>query len=100
MNTNDVKLAFEKPDAPFRVGQLLSKTWKAPYTNGLTDIWRQRCFEYWDRVSKRFGWVFSEPANDWSMDPIHGPVVTTFVTPLYEMPGERTAKRPDDLQVN
>ena len=82
-------LGFEQARTPFKVGQLRSKTWRAPFTNGLTDIWRRRCMEYWERIEKRYGVIFSEPRNDWVDDPIEGPCVSTFATPLAIVPGER-----------
>ena len=29
---------YEKPKTPFEVGKLYTRTWRAPFTNGLTDI--------------------------------------------------------------
>ncbi len=85
---------FDVPSIKYELGKtLLTKTWKAPYTNGLTDIWRQRCMEYWERVEQRFGYVMSEPRNTWAMDDTHGPVVVTYATPIAMLKGERI-KRP------
>jgi hypothetical protein len=80
---------FEEPDVPFKVGQLRTRVWAAPYTNGLTDIWRRRCEEYWERIEKRFGVVMSDRKYDWAVDDALGPVVATYATPLYIVPGER-----------
>lgn len=82
-------LKFEEPRTPFEHGVLYTRTWTAPFTNGLTDSWRRRCFEYWERVERRFGVVMSEPRNDWAVDDIVGPVVVTYATLLYIVPGER-----------
>ena len=82
-------MKFEEPRTPFKLGQLRTKTWKAPYTIGLTDEWRRRCEEYWERIEQRFGVVFSEPRHAWAMDDIFGPVVATYATPLMIIPGER-----------
>lgn len=87
--TSSIPLRFERPKHPFVVGKLYSRTWKAPFTNGLTDIWRERCLGYWESVGRRFGYVFSEPRNAWVDDPVQGPCVVTYATPLYRMEGER-----------
>lgn len=88
-NAQATSLGFEQAAVPFKVGQLRSKTWRAPFTHGLTTIWRQRCNEYWERVEKRYGVIVSEPRNTWADDPVLGPVVVTFATPLAIVPGER-----------
>jgi hypothetical protein len=86
---------YEKPDKPFEIGQLRTKVWRAPFTHGLTDSWRRRCQEYWERVEQRFGVVMSEPRNAWSDEPGIGPVVATYATPLAILKGERMPKKPD-----
>jgi hypothetical protein len=79
---------FERPKEPLFVGKLLTRVWQAPYTNGLTDIWRRRCHEYWERVEQRFGIVVSEPRNAW--DEVDGkPVVATYATVLGILKGDR-----------
>lgn len=88
-NAQVTSLGFEQARVPFKVGQLRTATWKAPFTHGMTDIWRRRCIEYWERIEKRFGVILSEPKYDWSDDPVHGPCVTTYATPLAIIPGER-----------
>ncbi len=80
---------YERPKKPFKLNTLYTRTWQAPFTNGLTDAWRQRCHEYWERVEQRFGVVFSEPTYTWDDDPVLGPVVMTAAAVLYVMPGER-----------
>lgn len=80
---------FEAPKKPFVYGELRSRVWQAPYTNGLTDVWRRRCMEYWERIEQRFGVIVSAPRNAWAMDDIYGPVVGTFAVVLLVMPGER-----------
>ena len=80
---------FETPKTEFVINKLYSKTWRAPFTNGLTDLWRQRCHEYWERVEQRFGVVFSEPRNAWTDDLEQGPCVVTYATPLAILSGER-----------
>lgn len=84
---------FDVPDTPFKIGRLRSKVWRAPYTHGLTDTWRQRCMEYWERIEQRYGVVMSEPRNAWSDDPEVGPVVATYATPIAILKGTRI-KRP------
>jgi hypothetical protein len=80
---------FETPVKKFYPGELYSKTWRAPYTNGLTDVWRERCRGYWDRVEQRFGVVFSERRDAWTNDPELGPCVVTYATPIAIVKGER-----------
>jgi hypothetical protein len=80
---------FERPKTPFVVGALRTRVWRAPFTNGLTDVWRQRCNEYWERVEQRFGIVVSEPRNAWYDDPDIGPVVASYVTVLGILKGDR-----------
>lgn len=80
---------FEKPARPFTYSELRSRVWQAPYTNGLTDIWRERCMEYWERIEQRFGVIMSSPRNAWAMDDIYGPVVGTFAVVLLVVPGQR-----------
>lgn len=82
-------LMFEQPKTPFEYGELRSRVWQAPYTNGLTDLWRQRCHEYWQRIEQRFGVIMSEPRNAWAMDDIYGPVVGTYAVTLIVLPGKR-----------
>jgi hypothetical protein len=92
---------FDVPNVKIKVGKtLLTRSWKAPYTNGLTDIWRKRCREYWERIEQRFGYVMSEPRNDWVMDDDLGPVVVTYATPIAMLKGERIArpKVPETVQ--
>lgn len=79
---------FDVPAIPFKIGQLRTKVWRAPYTHGLTDVWRRRCQEYWERVEQRFGVVMSEPRNAWEMTE-NGPVVATYATPLGILKGAR-----------
>ena len=80
---------YEKPKTPFEVGKLYTRTWRAPFTNGLTDIWRKRCHEYWENVERRFGVVFSEPRNAWEDSPEVGPVVVTYATIIGILKGDR-----------
>ena len=88
---------FEQPKKPFKFGTLYTKVWRAPFTHGLTDVWRRRCHEYWERVEHRFGIVVSEPRNAWADDPAIGPVVATYVTILAILPAERfPAQHRDD----
>ncbi len=84
-------MKFEQPKDPnvLKLGFLLSRTWKAPYTNGLTDIWRNRAREYWERIEKRFGLILSEHKTDWAVVDDVGPVVSTYATVRVVMPGER-----------
>ena len=80
---------YEKPKTPFKVGELRTKVWRAPFTHGLTDLWRERCREYWERVEQRFGIVVSERADDWYDDPELGPCVMTAATVLVILKGDR-----------
>lgn len=80
---------FEAPKTHFTYGELRSRVWQAPYTNGLTDVWRRRCIEYWERIEQRFGVIMSTPRNAWALDDIYGPVVGTFAVVLLVVPGER-----------
>lgn len=86
---------FDVPNHPhgeFVLGKLYTKVWRAPYTHGLTDKWRQCCVEYWERVEQRFGYVFSEPKYTWSLDPDVGPVVMTAATPIAKLKGDRVPR--------
>ena len=80
---------FETPSKRFYPGILYTKTWRAPFTHGLTDVWRERCRAYWERVEQRFGVVFSERRDAWTDDPEIGPCVVTYATPIAIVPGER-----------
>lgn len=82
-------MMFEQPAVAFEYGELRSRAWQAPFTNGLTDAWRQRCNEYWKRIEQRFGVIMSEPRNAWAMDDIYGPVVGTYAVTLIVLPGKR-----------
>lgn len=82
-------LRFEQPRQPFEYGELRSRVWQAPFTHGLTDVWRRRCNEYWARIEQRFGLIVSEPRHAWADDIIHGPVVGTYAVVLVVLPGER-----------
>jgi len=85
---------FEKPlKSDMRQGVLLSRVWRAPFTHGLTDVWRRRCHEYWERVEKRFGVILSEERSAWSDDQIAGPVVASYATVLAVVPGRRVVIR-------
>lgn len=83
---------FDVPEEPFKIGRLRSKIWRAPYTHGLTNVWRRRCNEYWERVEERYGVVMSEPRHAWEMVDEVGPVVATYATPLAILKGERIAR--------
>ena len=83
---------FDVPKTPFKLNELRTKVWRAPFTHGLTDEWRRRCNEYWERVEQRFGVVMSEPRHAWSDDPEIGPVVATYATPIAILNGERIAR--------
>lgn len=80
---------YERPKTPFLVGKLYTRVWRAPFTNGLTDAWRERCVGYWERVEQRFGLVVSEPTYDWADDPEIGPCVMTGATVLGILKGDR-----------
>lgn len=80
---------FDTPKGDWRKGAAKVRTWKAPYTHGLTDLWRKRCIEYWARVEARFGVIMSEPRNVWGMDPDIGPVVCTYAVVVAVVPGKR-----------
>jgi hypothetical protein len=80
---------YEKPKTPFKIGELKTRVWRAPFTTGLTDVWRKRCNEYWERVEQRFGIVVSEPQHAWDDDPEIGPVVATYATILGILKGDR-----------
>ena len=80
---------FETPKTLFTYGELRSRVWQAPYTNGLTDIWRERCMSYWEHIEQRFGVIMSSPRNAWMMDDVYGPVVGTFAVVLLVVPGQR-----------
>lgn len=83
---------FEIPrKGEMKAGVLYTRTWRAPFTNGLTDLWRRRCHEYWERIEKRYGVILSEPRNAWEDFPDTGPVVATYATVLAIVPGERYA---------
>jgi hypothetical protein len=88
---------WEKPRKGAMVkGRLYVMSWRAPFTHGLTDLWRNRCREYWERIESRFGVVFSERRDAWSDDPVHGPCVTTMATVLLVLPGKRYEPRPSE----
>ncbi len=89
---------YERPKKPFKLNKLYSRVWQAPFTNGLTDAWRQRCHEYWERVEQRFGVVMSEPRNTWEMTEA-GPVVATYATVLGILKGDRF-DRPESERVH
>lgn len=71
------------------LGQLYSMTWRAPYTSGLTDVWRERCREYWERVEQRFGIIVTERRDVWAVVEGVGPTVTTFAVPMVKLKGDR-----------
>jgi hypothetical protein len=90
---------FERPKKPYLIGRLYTRVWRAPYTHGLTDVWRVRVAEYWPRVEQRFGVLFSEHKVDWAMDPDLGPVVMSAATCIAILKGERY-DRPESERVN
>lgn len=90
---------FERPKKRLDPGVLYSRVWRAPFTNGLTDTWRRRCNEYWERVEQRFGVVVSEPRHAWYEDPETGPIVATYATVLGVLKGDRYDK-PESERVN
>lgn len=84
----------------FILGKLYTKTWRAPYTHGLTDVWRKRAIEYWARIEERYGYVFSECRTSWEMIDELGPVVVTYATPLAKLKGARIPRpaTPETMQ--
>jgi len=89
---------FEQVPAHWKPGTLLTRTWQAPFTHGLTDIWRQRCAEYWERIEQRYGVVLTDHRNAHDIVDGLGPVVATFAAIYVILPGERTHPRPKELQ--
>jgi len=90
---------FDQVPAHWKPGLLLSSTWQAPFTHGLTDVWRERCEGYWERIEQRFGVVLTDHRNAWDEVPEVGPCVVTFAAILFILPDvERTAPRPKMLQ--
>jgi hypothetical protein len=89
---------FDVPDTPFVLGKkgLRSKTWRAPFTHGLTDAWRERCRLYWEGVEQRFGVVMSERRDAWDEVEGLGPVVVTYAVPIAILKGTRI-RRPRPL---
>lgn len=77
---------FEKPKRPFKVGMLYSRTWQAPFVNGVTKLWAERTEAYWERIERRFGVVFTDHRN--AYDEVTS-TITTFASPLYIVPGKR-----------
>lgn len=81
---------FEEPKRPWRFGELYTRTWKAPLVHGLTDIWRQRCEQYWENVERRFGVIFSERRDAYDE---YTETVTTMATLLVILPAKRYPPR-------
>lgn len=85
--------AFPDFNPPAALGVLYSKTWKAPFVNGVTDEWTQRVAGYWERIEQKYGLIMSQPAIDY-LDETG--TITTFATVLAIVPGERY--RVEDVQ--
>ena len=89
---------FEQVPAHWKPGMLLSKVWQAPFTHGLTDIWRARCAGYWERIEQRYGVVLTDHRNAHDIIQGTGPVVATYAAIYVILPAERTHPRPKELQ--
>lgn len=87
---------FEQVPANWKPGLLLSRVWRAPFTHGLTDTWRIRCEEYWERIEQRYGVVLTDHRNTHAIDDIVGPVVATYAAIAWILPSERTPARPKE----
>lgn len=86
-------ITFAKADNPYEPGQLRTRTWRMPVMDPnahLNPIWMKRVHEYWERQERKFGFVASEPGVMVDDMPDIGPVLTTTVTVLAVMPGDRT----------
>jgi hypothetical protein len=81
---------FEEAKEPWRFGVLYTKTWRAPLVHGLTDIWRERCRQYWMSVERRFGVIFSERRDAYDE---YTETITTMATLLVILPAERYPAR-------
>lgn len=68
------------------VGTLYTMTWRTMGVMGVTDEWRKRVAEYWERIEKKYGVIWSAPVIDF--DDATGCIVTA-ATPLALIPGER-----------
>jgi hypothetical protein len=85
---------YEVPLAgPFELGMLYSKTWAAPFVNGVNQTWAERCRGYWDRLGERYGYVFSDHRN--AYDEITA-TITTYATPIALLKGDRRPNRRDN----
>lgn len=89
---------FEQTPAHWKPGTLLTKVWQAPMTHGLTDIWRQRCEGYWERIEQRYGVILTDHRNAWEGINGVGPVVATYAAILVILPATRTHPRPKEMQ--
>lgn len=68
------------------IGVLYTKTWQAPFINGVTDEWRQRVAGYWERLEQKHGVIWSKPVIDFDEQTS---CIVTAATPLALIPGER-----------
>lgn len=87
------ELVFPAFDPPAEVGKLYTRTWQAPFVNGVTDEWQNRVAGYWERIEQKYGVIISRPVIDY--DDATG-TITTMATILVVVPGERYSVK--DLQ--
>lgn len=83
---------FKASKLEYRQRMLLTKVWKAPFVNGVTEAWARRAQEYWDRVEVTYGIVLSDHRNTYQADTEEGPVIATYATVLDVLPGKRLAE--------
>jgi len=80
------KLAFPDFNPPAQMGKLYTKTWKAPFINGVTDEWTNRVAGYWERLEQKYGLIWSRPVITY--DDETG-CIFTAATIVAIVPGER-----------
>lgn len=90
----------ELPPHMQRPGELLTKVWKAPYTNGVPRSWRERCDGYWRRIEERYGVIVGDHKEAWAMHETQGPVIATYAPLMAILQGvERYPSRPESETV-